>query len=232
MKMKIKAFAAATAALLLIIPMGGCGDKVSKDELVTDMNGEGVVAVTEDGGRIARDDYGNVVVEVTDENGKKMKDENGEYVTEGVELTKAVVIGNRIENAHCALTVPKGWSDASSYGSIQIQKDDGSTDSISIDTLEGTDEMTVRESCLKLLDAIADSYSLKVKEDKLKIDGTAYTFDSVYVEKDSSGGKTFVAFIVVPTVQYVNKIMVTLHDDPAKGMNEINDILNSVEFHQ
>ncbi len=230
-----KYFALILSVLTVLTCLTACKAKV-KEGLV--LEGQKHVLATNDNGGIIRDENQNVIMMVTDKNGKNVKDENGEYKTNPVKITEAIVIGNRIEDTHFALTIPNGWEDSKSGSDVHILKK-GTEHKLHIIVNEKANFNQTLESAQDLISLAKQSNPSAITESKeVKItDEITAQFKSVYVEDTGiryEGEDTIVGMYAGFFVFEHNGLVYNCRMDSIHNMSEVYDeviaILGSIEF--
>lgn len=147
-----------------------------------------VVAVTDKDGVISRDESGNALVVVTDEDGKAKKGEDGKVETSAVEVSHAVVMGDRIETATFSVIVPDGWAAGNSYDTVNINSTDkNQTQKIVINIDETKENATPSKQIVDLVVGAKEVTVNKETNDTVKIAGldanrTRYDITSETIE--------------------------------------------------
>ncbi len=120
-----KFLALSLTAALFCTAFAGCSSKNNYEsgDVVPMVDGDAVV-VTEEGGEVARKENGKIVVVVTNPDGQALKDENGNEVTSAVDLTHAVVLGDKIEYSLFSVTVTDGWNAGNVHDTVVINSKD------------------------------------------------------------------------------------------------------------
>lgn len=222
-----KYFALIISVIVILTCFTACKPKLKGGELVTDLDGKGYAAVTKEGGGIVRDDAGNLVVLVTDKNGKNVKGENGEYQTDTIAIDHALVVGNRIECANYAITIPNGWRDSLSYSDLVLKKDN-SEDQIRLMSTNTKKLSEVMEGSSTLIDNMKNQYSDSVYTNKaVSVCNLEGSLISLFIPKTASGVPAYFGYIFFDRGGMVYTCMLSSDKDISE--DAIN-ILNSIEF--
>lgn len=192
--------------------------------LITDAKGNVVAAVaTQEDGQLLRDEAGNQAIIVTDAKGNSVK-ENGEVVTKFEAIDNAIVMGNRIEMADFAINIPAGWSDNFSRDVLNIKKD-GTEDQISISVLRNEKLSDVQADNAEMFKLFPSGAS---KNTSLKVAGEEANFISAFTTVQGTG--VYLGFITFSHQGAIFRCMITSDRDISGNINEIIDILNTIEF--
>ncbi len=232
-----KYFALIITAIIVLSCFTACKPKIKGGGIVSDAASRNYAAVTEEDGGIVRDQAGNLIVLVTDSNGRNVKDENGEYETKPVALDHALVIGNRIECPKYALTIPDGWSDKMSFADLIISRD-GTKDIVKISTtsdkklVDVIDEKYSAITEIKTLFPAAESGSREIKITDEITGEFFYTFveDTGARDEDLNVLSSYLGFIVFRKSTSVYTCMITSNRDVSDQIDEIAEILSTIEF--
>lgn len=143
------------SVIMATIALAGCLTACSgkiKDTTKIVAGDKEVAAVTNEDGVIVRDDNGQALVVVTDDEGNPVKGSNGEYETSAIEVSHAVEMGDRIENATFSVLVPDGWTSGNSYDTVTINSsDDAQTNKVVIYTDKLKDKETPGAQLVELV---------------------------------------------------------------------------------
>lgn len=200
-----------------------------------------IVVMTQEDGGLARDEAGNIIAYVTDANGKFEKDKNGEYETTPVDIDRPAVIGRRIEGPTYALTIPDGWSDKLTYTDLDIIRN-GTKDNIRLSVENNTDVDTVFEKKSSIItisknnfpNAESESRSITLANNINAQYAYLWVEDTGVREEDENGNlnavSSFVGIIVFEHADNVYCCMLSSNNNMNEDLQEIIDILNSIEF--
>ncbi len=232
-----KYFALIITAIIVLTCFTACKPKIKGGGIVSDAANNNYAAVTKEDGGIVRDEAGNLVVLVTDANGKNVKDENGEYETKAVAIEHALVIGNRIECPGYSLVIPNGWSNKMSFADLIISRD-GTKDVLKLSSTreksftEVADERAKALSNIKSLFPGAESGAREVtiREDIKGEFSYAYVADTGARDENLNVLSSYVGYIVFRNSNSVYSCMITSDRDLTGEIDEIVDILGTMEF--
>ena len=193
--------------------------------VVTDFQGEIENAVlTEENGKVIRDEAGNIIVLVTDSNGEVIENDNGEVVTKYQAIDSAIVIGNRIEMPDYAINIPDGWSDLKSYADLSLKKD-GTEDIIVISAMRDEKLADVEADSVKMLEVFPSESKVNKS---LTIAGEEASFVSGYITVDGTG--VYLGSITFSHQGVVYKCMITSDRDLSGEIDSIVAIIDTIEF--
>lgn len=232
-----KYFVLILTVLILMTCFTACKPELKDGALIQNAAGENYAAVTKEDGGIVRDEAGNLVLLVTDKNGKNVKDDNGEYQTNPIALEHALVVGNRIECPDYALTIPDGWADSYSFSDLVIKRN-GTEDQIKIITNkeDSLDDLATQNN--SVISTINANYKNAVSENKgITIgDGisaqfmSAFVPDTGYRDENDNIMATYVGYIIFENNGIVYNCMLSSNRDISNQIEEITDILGTIEF--
>ena len=231
-----KYFALIISILVLMTCFTACKPEIKGGSIVTNAAGEEYAAVTKADGGIVRDEAGNLILLVTDAKGNNVKDENGEYQTNPIALDHALVIGNRIECPDYAINIPDGWADSLSFSDLVIKKN-GTEDQVKIITDKTISLSETFEKNASIITTASGTYSGTTAENKaVKIGDKEAQFCSVYVPDTgvySADGKlmsTYIGFIAFENNGIIYNCMLSSNRDMGDSLEEIIDILETIEY--
>ena len=210
-----------------------CGSKLSSKEVVTDLAGEAIAPVTKEDGAAQRDDDGKLVVLVTNENGEVKKDTNGERLTESVEVSKALIIGDRIEMPDFSIAIPSGWSDNSSYSALQITKTKNSKEinlsAESLGTKNSAEE--AMDNCGKITSAYKNKYeNCRVTNKTVTLDSIQCQYKASFVDDIGDGTGAYMGFIIMDRGYTVMRFKMLSQLDLEENLDEYIEIFNSIAY--
>ncbi|MBE6771543.1 MAG: hypothetical protein E7547_05290 [Ruminococcaceae bacterium] len=232
-----KYFALIISVIIILSCFTACKPKIKNGAVISDAASKNYAAVTEEGGEIARDEAGNLLLLVTDEHGRNVKDENGEYETKRVKIDHALVVGNKIECADYALTIPNGWSDKMSYADLIISRD-GTEDILKISVTDDSSLNNVMETRLKSINLIKNNFP-KAETGSKEItlgDEIIAQFSYAFVEDTGARDEnlnvlsSYLGFIFFEHKGEVYTCMLTSNRNMTEQIDEIAGILNTIEF--
>lgn len=232
-----KYFALIITAIIVLTCFTACKPKVKGGGIVSDAASNNYAAVTKEDGGIERDQAGNLILLVTDANGRNVKDDNGEYETRAVALEHALVIGNRIECPGYALTIPNGWSDKMSFSDLIISRD-GTKDVVKISTstdkklVDVVDEKNGAVNQIKSLFPSAESGSreIKITDDITGEFFYAFVEDTGARDEDLNVLSSYLGYIVFRSNTTIYTCMLTSDRDMTEQLDEIAEILSTIEY--
>ena len=230
-------FALIITAIIVLTCFTACKPKVKGGGIVSDAASNNYAAVTKEDGGIVRDEAGNLVVLVTDANGRNVKDDSGEYETKAVALEHALVIGDRIECPRYSLVIPKGWSDKMSFADLIISRD-GTKDIVKISATEEKTPIELTDEKVKALNNIKSLYpgsvsgssEVSIRDDIKGEFSYVYVADTGARDEDLNVLSTYVGFIIFRNGATVYSCMITSDRDMTDQIDEIVDILGTMEF--
>lgn len=231
-----KYFALIISIIVILTCFTACKPKIKDGTLVTNAAGENFAAVTQADGNVVIDEGGNIVVLVTDEDGKNVKGDDGEYATNKVALDHALVIGNRVECEKYAITIPNGWSDASSFNGLSIKRD-GTEDVIVINERE-TDIDTAMADTMSAIDLAKAAYDNTTYENKQIMIGdmeaqfvSLFIPDNGTVDINGNPGFSYMGYIFFEHAGTVYTVRISsTTSNMSEDLDEITAILDTIEF--
>ncbi len=225
-----KYFALIVSIILILTCFTACKPKLKGGLVISDAGGANYAAVTNENGGIARDEAGNLVVLVTDAKGRNVKDENGEYQTNAVAIERPIVLGRRIECPLYAINIPDGWSDNFTASDLIIKRDN-SADQIKIITAGDADLNNVMQASQLLLENANKKYGDSVYTNKsLKIGNIDTSFISLFIPEATSGKPIYYGYMFFTQAGKVYTVMLTSDRDMTGNLDEVIDILETIEF--
>ncbi len=224
-----KILALTVTAMVILTCFTACKPKIKNGEVLTNLAGENIAVATKADGGLQRDEAGNIIVLVTDHNGKNVKGENGEYETKAVKLDHALVIGNKIECADYAITIPNGWSDSKSYTELIIKKD-GTEDVISIANERGGSFNEALQKATSVIDTMKTSFGAATENKGIKVLDRDATFLSGYLADNGTGKGSYVAYIIFEAENAVFTCNLISDRNMSENLDDYIKILNTVEF--
>ena len=232
-----KYFALIVTAIIVLTCFTACKPKIKGGGIVSDAANNQYAAVTKENGGIVRDKAGNLIVLVTDENGKNVKGDNGEYETKPIALEHALVIGDRIECPKFSLVIPKGWSNKMSFADLIITRD-GTEDIIKISSTEEKTPVELADEKVKALNNIKSLYpgsefgarEVSIRDDIKGEFSYVYVADTGARDEELNILSSYVGFIIFQNGSSVYSCMITSDRDVSDQIDEIVDILGTMEF--
>lgn len=232
-----KYFALIVTAIIVLTCFTACKPKIKGGGIVSDAANNQYAAVTKENGGIVRDKAGNLIVLVTDENGKNVKGDNGEYETKPIALEHALVIGDRIECPKFSLVIPKGWSNKMSFADLIITRD-GTEDIIKISSTEEKTPVELADEKVKALNNIKSLYpgsefgarEVNIRDDIKGEFSYIYVADTGARDEELNILSSYVGFIIFQNGSSVYSCMITSDRDVSDQIDEIVDILGTMEF--
>lgn len=233
-----KYFALILSVVIAATCFTACKAELKNGAVVSDAAGKNFAAVTKEDGGVIRDQAGNLVVLVTDADGGNVKGENGEYQTNIVALKNALVIGNRIECPEYSLTIPKGWKDSLSYTNLVIQKD-GTEDKITImtndesslnDVIDTNLSNTINQVTSVHKNAATENRSITIGENIEAQFHSVFVSDTGYRTEDGEIMASYLGYIFFAHGSTVYTCMIASNRDMAPYIDEVAEILGTIEF--
>lgn len=232
-----KYFALIISAIIILSCFTACKPEIQNGAIISDAASNNYAAVTEEGGGIVRDEAGNLLLLVTDEDGRNVKDENGEYETNRVKIDHALVVGNKIECADYALTIPSGWSDKMSYADLIISRD-GTKDVLKISVTDDSSLNEVMDTRMKSVNLIKNNYpaaesatkEITVSEEITAQFSYAFVADTGARDENLNVLSSYLGFIFFEHKGEVYTCMLTSDRNMTEQIDEITEILSTIEF--
>ncbi len=225
-----KIFALTFTAMIILTCFTACKPKLKNGVLLQNAAGDSIAAVTKADGGITRDDAGNIIVLVTDANGKNVKGDNGEYETKAVALEHALVVGNTIECADFAMTIPNGWKNEKSFTGIMIKKE-GTADLITVDNDRSAslaDTLQKANTLVENMKTLAPSTN--ITNTSVEILGKKANFISGYASDDGTGKGAYLGYIIFTNENSVYTCNLISDHNMGENLEEYLDIINTLQY--
>lgn len=214
--------------VLILTVFTACKPKLQGGLVISDSK-ESYAAVTKEDGGIKRDAAGNLIVLVTDAKGRNVKDENGELMTNAVAIERPIVIGRRIECPGYAINIPDGWSDFHTSSDLIIRRDN-TEDQIKIISDRNTSFDDAVQGSQDYINDMMNLVSNTVDENKaIKIGDMDAHYISCFAP-DVGGAQVFLGFIFFEHAGTTYSAALTSNRNFGENLDEIINILNTIEF--